>query len=80
MCELNPKWCVIPNYNKYLISENGMVFSLKSMKCMKRTWCDENDAYFCKLSGPQKTADFVWINKTLKKVFPHLPLITFPCD
>ena len=67
--ELNPKWCPIPRYEKYLISENGVVFSLKSMKCMKRTYDDHNKEYFCKLSGPQKSADFVWLSQTIKKVF-----------
>ena len=34
--ELNPKWCPIPRYEKYLISENGNVFSLKTMKILKK--------------------------------------------
>jgi len=34
--ELNPVWCPIPGYEQYLISENGNIFSLKSMKILKK--------------------------------------------
>ena len=67
---LAPKWCPIPHYEKYLISENGNVFSLKTMKIMAKTWDDHNNEYFCKLSGPRKNRDFVWLSQTIKKVFP----------
>ena len=68
--ELTPKWSVIPAYENYLISENGNVFSLKTKKIMAKTWCDENNEYYAKLSGPRKCRDFVWLDRTVRKVFP----------
>jgi hypothetical protein len=68
--ELNPKWCPIPGHEKYLISENCNVFSLKTNKILKRNWCDENQEYYIKFNGARHFRDFVWLGKTAKKIFP----------
>lgn len=67
--ELNPKWSAIPNNEKYLISENGNVFSLKTMKILKCRWCDENNEYYIKFNGGRLSRDFVWLGRTAKKIF-----------